>query len=129
MEFPDDLRYTKDHEWVRKEGDTYAVGITEYATEQLGDITYVELPEIGMDLVKGASAGTVESVKAASDVFAPITGRVAEINEELETRPELVNESPYNLGWFFVLEDIKKSQFKELMDAAAYEEFIKELDA
>ncbi|HOS03870.1 MAG TPA: glycine cleavage system protein GcvH, partial [Candidatus Hydrogenedentes bacterium] len=110
MEFPDDLRYTKDHEWIRDDGNVYTVGITAYAAEQLGDITYVELPEVGTHVKQGAHAATVESVKAASDVYSPVAGHIAEINEELEARPELVNESPYDNGWFFRLDDVESVQ-------------------
>jgi len=129
MEFPDDLKYTKDHEWIRDDGDAYTVGITAYAADQLGDVTYVELPEVGASVKQGAHAATVESVKAASDVYAPITGHVLEINEELEARPELVNESPYDHGWFFRLDDVETAQLRRLMDAAAYRTYVEELSA
>ncbi len=127
MEFPDDLKYTRDHEWVRDDGDVYVVGVTAYAAEQLGDVTYVELPEAGTSCKQGAHAGTVESVKAASDVYAPVAGRVVEVNEELEGRPELVNESPYELGWFFKLDDVEPAQLRRLMDAATYAAYVGEL--
>ncbi|MFO7973892.1 MAG: glycine cleavage system protein GcvH, partial [Candidatus Hydrogenedentota bacterium] len=96
MDFPEGLKYTSEHEWIRDDGgDVYTVGITEHPAEQLGDVTYVELPEVGMELDQGQAAGAVESVKAASDVYAPIGGQVSEVNQELESRPELVNQSPY----------------------------------
>ena len=124
--YPSDLRYTKDHEWLREEGDVFTVGITAFAAEQLGDVTYVELPEVGSQLHHGSEAGSVESVKAASDIYAPVGGEVAEINDELEGRPELVNESPYGEGWFFKLENVDTTTTHVLMDAKTYEEFIEE---
>jgi glycine cleavage system H protein len=129
MDFPEGLKYTREHEWIRDDGgDLYTVGITEHATEQLGDVTYVELPEVGMELDQGQAAGAVESVKAASDVYAPIGGRVGEINEELEARPELVNESPYDAGWFYKITDGNLRDYDKLMDAKEYARFVEELD-
>lgn len=124
--YPSDLRYTKDHEWVREDDDIFTVGITAYAAEQLGDVTYVELPEVGTELAQGSEAGTVESVKAANDIYSPVGGNVVEINAALEGRPELVNESPYDEGWFFKLEKIEASTADSLMDAKSYEEFLEE---
>ncbi len=124
--YPDDLRYTKKHEWIRDEEGIYAVGITAFAAEQLGDVTYVELPEIGQKLEQGGEAATVESVKAASDIYAPLDGEVVETNDALEDTPELVNESPYENGWFFKLKDVNASEINSLMDAADYEQFTKE---
>lgn len=123
--YPENLKYTNEHEWVRADGDVYTVGITDYAAEQLGDVTYVELPEVGKAVKQHGEAATVESVKAASDVYAPIEGTIAEVNEALEDTPELVNESPYEKGWFFKLKDIDASQLDELMDPAAYADFVK----
>ena len=128
MLYPDELKYTKDHEWVRVEGDTCTVGITAFAAEQLGDVTYVELPEVDAQVEQGKTAGAVESVKAASDVYAPIGGTVCEVNSDLDNAPELVNQSPYDQGWFFKLSDFKASQLNGLMDAAAYEKFAGEQD-
>ena len=122
--FPTDCRYTKDHEWVRLEDGEYLVGITEYAANQLGDITFVELPEVGDDFSQGETVCTVESVKAASDVYAPVDGRVAEVNERLEAQSELVNESTYEDGWFFKFENVSVRAFEALMDAEAYEAFV-----
>ena len=122
--FPTDCRYTEDHEWVRLEDGEYVVGITDYAAKQLGDITFVELPEVGDDFAKGETVCTVESVKAASDVYAPVDGRVSEINDRLEAQSELVNESPYEDGWFFRLENVSVRAFEALMDAEAYEAFV-----
>jgi glycine cleavage system H protein len=126
--FPEDLRYTKDHEWVRLDRGVYTVGITSHATEQLGDVTYVELPEVGAEFGVGDEAGTVESVKAASDVYAPVGGQVTEVNGELEDAPERVNESPFEAGWFFKLNAGDLADFDALMDAGAYETFVQELD-
>lgn len=124
--YPEDLRYTKDHEWIRNESGECTIGITAFAAEQLGDITYVEPPAVGVKLAKDAEAATVESVKAASDLYAPVAGLVSEVNTALEERPELVNESPYDEGWFFKMTDIEPSDLDSLMDAASYEMFTKE---
>ncbi len=126
MMYPDNLRYTDEHEWIQNEDGIYAVGITAYATEQLGDITYVELPEIGIDVSKGESVASVESVKAASDVYAPVSGHICEVNEELETRPELVNKSTYEDGWLYKLESVNTTEFRSLLDAASYRQFVEE---
>ncbi len=125
---PADLKYTKDHEWIRAEGDTYTVGITAFAAEQLGDVTYVELPDVNSQVSQGDTAGAVESVKAASDVYAPVGGSVSEVNSSLEDAPELVNQSSYDKGWFFKLSDVDASQLDTLMDATAYEKFVSEQD-
>ena len=124
--YPEDLRYTQEHEWVRVEGDACTVGITAYAAEQLGDVTYVELPEVGTALAKGAEAATVESVKAASDIYAPTAGEVTEVNAALDEQPELVNESPYGDGWFFKLTKVDSADLNDLMDAAAYAQHVEE---
>lgn len=124
--YPEHLRYSESHEWVRDDGGTYVVGITDFAAEQLGDITYVELPEVGEEFAQGGDAATVESVKAASDVYAPLGGRVIEVNKALEDTPEAVNAGPYTDGWFFKLADVDAAEFAELMNAAAYETFVKE---
>ena len=124
--FPKELKYTKDHEWVREEDGVYAVGITAFAAEQLGDVTYVELPEVGAEVVQGDSAASVESVKAASDVYAPVGGRVCETNHDLDSAPELVNKEPYEQGWFFKLEGVNPAQVRTLLDADAYEKYVGE---
>lgn len=127
--FPNECKYTKTHEWIREDGDGfYAVGITAYATEQIGEVTYIDLPEVGTDVKKGDEVGAVESVKAAGEVYSPVTGRVVEVNDELEGKPELVNESPYELGWFFKLQDVDPMEFNRLMGAKAYEKYVSELD-
>jgi glycine cleavage system H protein len=126
--YPDDRKYTKEHEWIRLDGDTAVVGITVHAAEQLGDVTYVELAEVGAEVSQGDGTGAVESVKAASDIYAPVGGRVSEVNETLETHPERVNESPHDEGWFYKLEDVNAADLDALMDAAAYEAYMGTLD-
>lgn len=119
--------FTEEHEWIDLEGDTATVGITDFAQEQLGDIVFVELPESGTMLEKGKDAAVVESVKAASDVYAPINGEVTEANAALEDDPALVNTSPEEGGWFFRMTVSDKSQLDGLMDAKAYKSFCDEL--
>lgn len=104
MNIPEDLRYTKSHEWVRRDGDHLVVGITAFAQQQLGELTFVELPETGSDVTAEADVAVIESVKAASDIYAPVDGKVAAVNEALENEPELVNNDPYGAGWIFKLE-------------------------
>ena len=116
--------FTDEHEWIDVEGDTATVGITDYAQEQLGDIVFVELPEVGAMIDKGGDAAVVESVKAASDVYAPITGEVVEGNPALEEDPALVNTSPEEDGWFFKMTIGDKGEFEGLMDAKAYQAFV-----
>jgi glycine cleavage system H protein len=118
---PTDLRYTKDHEWVRVDGDQATIGITEYAAGQLGDIVFVELPEAGKALEQFKPFGVVESVKAVSDLFAPMSGEVVEANAELRSKPELVNSEPYKAGWMLRLRVAQPSQLDELLDPAAYD--------
>lgn len=121
---PTDLRYTKDHEWVRVEGDLATVGITGYAAEQLGDVVFVELPEAGRQLSQSGTFGVVESVKAVSDLFAPISGEVAEANAGLSDQPELVNSDPYGGGWMLKLKITDPAQLDELLDPEAYDALI-----
>ena len=121
MGVPADLRYTKDHEWVRVDGDEATVGITSYAAGELGDIVFVELPEIGSTLEQAGTFGVVESVKAVSDLFAPVGGEVIARNEELAGRPELVNADPYGEGWMIRIRLGDATGVGELLDAAAYE--------
>lgn len=123
---PQHLKYTQNHEWIRDDGEVFVVGITEYAAEQLGDVTYVELPEVGLDVNQDDDVAAVESVKAASEVYAPVSGVIAQINERLVDTPELVNKSPYDEGWFFKLEGVDAADLESLMDAAEYEVYIKE---
>jgi glycine cleavage system H protein len=121
---PTDLRYTKDHEWVRVEGDEATIGITAYAADQLGDIVFVELPDAGRALEQFAAFGVVESVKAVSDLFAPVAGEVTVANPELGRNPELVNSDPYGAGWMLRLRVGDTAQVDELLDAEAYDALI-----
>jgi glycine cleavage system H protein len=123
-DLPTDRKYTKDHEWARLEGGNVRVGITQYAVDQLGDVTLVDLPQAGTSLRAGAHFGDIESVKAVSELFAPISGKVAEINGELERTPERVNESPYEQGWMLLIEPESPSELDGLLDAAAYAAFL-----
>jgi glycine cleavage system H protein len=118
--YPNDLRYTNDHEWVRAQGTTWRVGITQFAVDQLGDITLVDLPKQGDAVTKGQRFGTIESVKSVSDLYAPVSGKVVAVNAQLKDSPELVNTEPYGNGWMIELEPADKGQLGELLDAAAY---------
>lgn len=118
------LKFTEEHEWIRVEGDVGTVGITQHATEQLGDLVFVELPEVGATLAKGDTAGTVESVKAASDVYAPVSGEVIEVNEAITENPEKVNEDPMGAGWFFKIKLSDPSELDGLMDEDAYKAMV-----
>ena len=120
-------KFTKDHEWISLDGDIATVGITAYAQEQLGDVGFVEVPEAGRQVSQGDDAAVVESVKAASEVYAPLSGEVVEGNGALEANPELVNQSPDEDGWFFKMTLSDAGQLDELMDEAAYQAFLKEL--
>ena len=122
---PSELKYTEDHEWIGRENGVYVAGITDFAQQQLGDITFVELPAVGRKMKQHEETGTVESVKAASDVYAPVGGTIAAINEALETQPELVNQDPYGAGWFFKLSDVDAAQWESLMNEAGYQAFLK----
>lgn len=124
MTFPENLKYTKDHEWIRVEGGTGIVGITEYAQGELGDVVFVELPAIAKQVKQGESFGTIEAVKAVSDLFAPISGEVIEVNTELEKAPELVNKEPYGKGWIIKLKLINKDELNNLLDSKAYRDLI-----
>ncbi|MDD5654821.1 MAG: glycine cleavage system protein GcvH [Candidatus Omnitrophota bacterium] len=124
MSVPKGLFYTKDHEWARIEGKTAYVGITDYAQSALGDITFVELPKKDQALKQGAQCATVESVKAASEVYAPLSGTVHGVNEELIAHPELVNSSAYEKGYFFVIQLSDEAEKAKLMDGAAYERYL-----
>jgi glycine cleavage system H protein len=118
---PTDLRYTKDHEWIRTEGETLRVGVTDYAQEQLGDIVFVTLPEAGAEVTAGEACGEVESTKSVSDIYAPVSGTVVERNDQLETEPELVNSDPYGAGWMMSIRPADEAADESLLDAAAYE--------
>ena len=118
--FPSDLRYTHDHEWLRAQGTNWRVGITQFAVDQLGDITLVDLPKEGDLVTKGQRFGTIESVKSVSDLYAPVSGRIVAVNTALKDAPESVNSDPYSAGWMVEVEPSEKSEVDELMDAAAY---------
>jgi glycine cleavage system H protein len=120
-------RFSEEHEWISVSGDVGTVGISDYAQSQLGDIVYVEVPEAGKKLAKGGEAAVVESVKAASDVYSPVTGEVVEGNAALAENPALVNSDPFGAGWFFKVKIANKSELDGLMDEAAYAEFVKGL--
>jgi glycine cleavage system H protein len=122
-----ETRFTDQHEWVRLDGDTATVGITKYAAEQLGDVVFVDLPEKGRKVGAGAEAAVVESVKAASEVYAPVGGEVSEANGALQNQPGTVNEDPEGAGWFFKLKSVPPSDFAKLMTETAYAEFVKGL--
>jgi glycine cleavage system H protein len=121
---PKDLKYTREHEWAKQEGDRVRVGITAYAQEQLGDVVFVELPKVGAKVTATKNFGVVESVKAVSDLFAPISGEVAEVNGELGQKPEIVNQDPYGKGWMLVVKPSSKGEWDQLLTAQQYEELI-----
>ncbi len=123
------LRFSKDHEWIAVDGDVGTVGITQYAQNQLGDIVFVEVPEAGKDVKAGGEAAVVESVKAASEVYAPVSGTVTEGNAVLADKPETVNEDPQGAGWFFKIKVADAAELDGLMDQAAYDKYVAELDA
>ncbi len=126
MEFPEDLKYSKEHEWVLVEGNVATVGITDYAQDQLGDIVFVEMPAIGDKVSKEDAFGVVESVKAVSDIYAPVSGKVLEVNDDLPENPEMVNEDPYGDGWMIKIEMNDLEELQDLMTAAEYEEYVAE---
>lgn len=125
-DYPEDLRYSKEHEWARINGNLAQIGVTRFAVEKLGDVTQVELPREGETVTKDEVFGTVESVKAVSDLFAPVSGKVARVNTPLNNAPEAVNEEPYDEGWMIEIEMSDPSQAEELMTAAQYREFLAE---
>ncbi len=122
--YPSDYLYSRDHEWVRVEGDTCVLGITEFAQEELGEIVFVELPDVGQSFNATDEVGTIESVKAVAEVFTPVSGDVAEVNSALEEEPELLNDDPHGDGWLVKLRITSKDELEELMSAEQYEEFI-----
>jgi glycine cleavage system H protein len=123
---PQDLRYTKEHEWVRLEGDVATVGITDYAAHQLGDVVFVELPEVGRSVTQLAPVGVIESVKAVSDLFAPVGGEVVETNADLASKPELLNTDPFGAGWMLRIAVKEPNQLDALLDQAGYEALVSE---
>ena len=124
MAYPSDYRYTDEHEWVHVQGDIATVGITDYAQHELGDVVYVELPKVGAKLNAGQSLGTVESVKAVSDIYAPVSGEVTEVNSSLADSPETINKDPHGKAWLIKLKLASAAEVSKLMDAPAYEAFI-----
>ncbi|MGH9000617.1 MAG: glycine cleavage system protein GcvH [Acidimicrobiia bacterium] len=126
MNVPDELRYTSEHEWVRVEGDLARVGITDYAQDALGDVVYVSLPEVGATVVAMGACAEVESTKSVSDVFAPVSGTVREVNADLGDAPQTINEDPYGKGWVFAVEMADTSEVDGLLDAAAYRQLLEE---
>lgn len=127
-QYPSDLRYTKDHEWARQDGDIVRVGVTSYAVEQLGDITLVDLPPVGTEVQAHETFGEIESVKTMSELFAPVSGEVVEVNDELEGSPELVNEGPYEQGWLLAIKVSDSGEFNALMDSTKYEDFLGKIE-
>ena len=121
---PADLRYTKDHEWVRVDGDTATIGVTDFAAHQLGDVVFVDLPEVGAAVEAAASISEVESTKSVSDIYAPVSGTITEVNTDLADAPERLNEDPYGEGWICVIEPRDTADVDKLLDAAAYRDLI-----
>lgn len=128
MHIPAELKYSCDHEWVRIEGNRAIVGITDYAQSQLGDVVFVEVPEVYVEIVVGAGFSVVESVKAVSDIYAPLSGTIVEVNDALADAPELMNEDPYGKGWLAVIELADQSELDNLLSSAAYEKLLTEED-
>jgi glycine cleavage system H protein len=126
MEFPEDLKYTREHEWVSIDGTIATIGITDHAQQQLGDVVFVELPAVGDRVEKSDAFGVVESTKAVSDVYAPVSGEVAEVNDDLPDNPELINEDPYGDGWMIKLTIGDKSDLDDLMTADEYRKYVEE---
>jgi len=128
MEFPDDLKYSREHEWVLVEGNVATVGISSFAEEQLGDVVFVELPTVGDTVAKDDAMGVIESVKAVSDVYAPLSGTVTEVNDDLPDNTELVNDDPYGDGWMVKIEIADLSELEDLMEPGEYQHFVAESD-
>jgi len=128
VNLPEDVRYTKDHEWARKKGETFQIGVSDFAQDQLGDIVFVELPEVGDRFESGDEFGTVESVKAVSELFMPLGGEVVTINEALEDAPELVNTAPYTEGWMLEIKASDPAEYDKMMDRDAYLDMLKGLE-
>ena len=124
MNFPENVKYTADHEWIRVEGQFGWIGITDYAQSELGDIVYIEIPAVGTKLEKGKSFGTIEAVKAVSDLFAPVTGDLVEVNPEMKDHPEVVNKDPYSEGWMIKIKIADPSQLDTLLDVQAYKTLV-----
>lgn len=128
MTFDDSVKYQKSHEWARNDGDLVVVGVSDYAQDSLGDVVFVELPEVGSSFKQGESFGVIESVKSASDLFMPVGGEIAEVNEALSDSPEIVNESPFGDGWMIKIKPSDISEYDSLISASEYEEYTKTLE-
>ena len=126
MNFPDDIKYHKEHTWARVDGNKAQVGITDYAQDSLGDVVYIDIPEVDAEIVANNEISEIESTKATSSVIAPVSGTIADVNEELEESPEIINEDPYVKGWILTVELSDPSELDGLMDASAYEKFVEE---
>src|SRR5690625_295502 len=126
MNLPEELYYSEEHEWAKKEGDTVRVGITDFAQSELGDVVFVELPEVGDEIEADESFGSVESVKTVSELYAPVSGEIVEVNEELEDSPEFVNESPYEKAWMIAIELSNEAEMDDLLSDEGYKAFIEE---
>ena len=124
--YPDDLKYTSEHEWARTESDRATIGITHYAQDALGDIVYVDIPAVGTAVTGGETFGEVESTKSVSDIYSPVTGTIVERNDQLDKSPELINSDPYGQGWLVVVEVADPAEVDQLMDAAAYSDLVAE---
>ncbi|MBI4373348.1 MAG: glycine cleavage system protein GcvH [Deltaproteobacteria bacterium] len=129
MNFPEDLKYTKEHEWIRLRGNMAIIGITDYAQEQLGEVVFIELPDEGEEITKDDSFGVVESVKSVSDIYAPVSGRIVEVNDPLLDNPETLNEEPYGEGWLIKVEVANPAEVEELLTSDRYQSYIKEEQA
>jgi len=126
--YPEEYKYSKDHEWIKIEGDVGTIGITEFAQKQMGDVVYVEMPETGTELEENQTFGVIESVKAVSDMYSPISGEVVEVNEALNDAPELVNEDPHGKGWIMKIKIKDPAELEEMMSFSDYEKFLSGLD-
>ena len=126
MDTPNDRKYTKEHEWVKKEGDVVLIGITYHAQDALGDIVFIQLPDEGTDIAAGDAFGEIESVKAVSDLYSPIDGKVVKVHDELIDTPEIINSDPYGEGWMLKIEPADPASVDSLLDAGAYDEFVRE---
>ena len=124
MNIPEDLRYSREHEWVRLNGDVARVGITDFAQDSLGDVVFVQLPDVGLDVVAGASISEIESTKSVSDIYSPVTGVISTVNDALVDQPELVNQEPYGAGWMFEVQCSDPSEVEALLDAAGYRQLV-----
>ncbi len=124
MKFPENLKYSEDHEWVKIDGNIATIGITEFAQGELGDVVFIELPEIDDEINEGEPFGTIEAVKTVSDMLSPLSGKVMEVNESLNDEPETINSDPYEKGWIIKIESLDKDELKNLMDSKSYKEFV-----